>query len=265
MKVDVQMPDGKVLAYDTGKHRYRLDDKVLVPSNWLSEVKFGAGPVEGVIVRTRSDYQGRVSTIIRKLPKNPDKPSPLLGKRFPAEHMPRTEIHQILQYLDTPRWTNQRNRTLIIVLWRCGLRIAEALDLKPQNIDLEALQLRVLDGKNHKDRTVGLDQQTAELLRPWLVSMQQRGGLVFQTSKGGPLTTSYIRAMLPRVAKAAGVTRTVHAHIFRHTFAVELAKEGVSMPMIQQLLGHDSLATTSTYLSSLSPEDALNAVRGRVW
>jgi integrase len=62
-----------------------------------------------------------------------------------------------------------------------------------------------------------------------------------------------------------GVTKRAHAHALRHTFAVELAREGVPMPLIQQLLGHSSLAVTSVYLASLSPEEALDAVRNREW
>jgi len=71
--------------------------------------------------------------------------------------------------------------------------------------------------------------------------------------------------MLPRLARKADVNKRVHAHGFRHTFAVELTREGVPVIYIQRLLGHSSLATTSVYLASLSPEEALDSVRFREW
>jgi integrase/recombinase XerD len=102
-----------------------------------------------------------------------------------------------------------------------------------------------------------------KVLQDYLGRRRAWSDYLFCTRTGAPLDTSYVRAMLPRLAKKAGVQRRVHAHIFRHTFAVELAREGVPMPLIQRLLGHASLATTSVYLSSLAPEEALNIVRER--
>jgi site-specific recombinase XerD len=79
------------------------------------------------------------------------------------------------------------------------------------------------------------------------------------------MRTNQIRQIMPILAKRAGIRKRVHAHGFRHTFAVELSQEGVPLHDIQQLLGHTSLATTEIYLRSLSPEASLSAVRGREW
>ena len=115
--------------------------------------------------------------------------------------------------------TGIRNRALIAVLWRCGLWISEALALELRDVDLEAGTIRVRHGKGDKSRTVGIDEQTAALLARWL---DRRRGLgpgarapVFCTLKGGRLDPSYVRHLLPRLARKADVPRRVHAHGLR--------------------------------------------------
>jgi site-specific recombinase XerD len=200
-------------------------------------------------------------------PKNPNKPSPQYGQKFPAEYLRRDEVRALLDACSGP--VGRRNRALITVLYRAGLRLAEALALRLSDLDVEGGTIRVLHGKGNKARTVGIDRGAIEELQQWLREREEwkvpPGSPIFCTRQGQPLKQAYIRAMLPRLAKKAGVERRVHAHVFRHTFAVELAREGVPVSHIQRLLGHSSLNTTSVYLASLSPEEALNAVRGRTW
>ena len=116
---------------------------------------------------------------------------------------------------------------------------------------------------------VGIDRRVLREVQEWAREREQWGATpgapLFCTRSGGPIQQAYVRELLPRLAKRAGVTKRAHAHALRHTFAVELAREGVPMPLIQQLLGHSSLAVTSVYLASLSPEEALDAVRNREW
>jgi site-specific recombinase XerC len=187
--------------------------------------------------------------------------------KYPAESYTKAECRAILDANEND-WFGSRNRALIVVLWRAGLRLAEALALRPQDVDMDAMTIRVLHGKGDRARTVGFDPGTKGELQAWL---DVRGHLpmedapLFCTRIGERIQQSYVRTILPRLAKKAGVLKRVHAHGFRHTFAVELAREGVSMINIQRLLGHASLATTSIYLASLSPEEALDAVRGRKW
>lgn len=163
-------------------------------------------------------------------------------------------------------WTGQRNRALITVLWRAGLRLGEALALRQIDIGWTAQTIRVLHGKGDRARTVGLDKRAIRVLSDWAhIRNGDEWGPMLCTRDFKPLKQSYVRALLPRLARKAGVRKRVHAHGFRHSFAVGLAQEHVSMVNIQRLLGHASLGTTSVYLTSLSPEEALDAVRGREW
>lgn len=206
-----------------------------------------------------------------KQPKDPDNPSPQFGRTYPADHLRREEITAMLDAFDMSDPIDHRNRTLMVLLWRSGLRISEALALRPIDVDLENLTVHVLHGKGDKARVTNLDPGAARAIRAWLpvrsefVPGIRLDGPLFPTSTGRRVIPSYVRDMLPRMGKRAGVARRVHAHGFRHSYAVELVKEGIPVPMIQRLLGHTNLATTTTYLASLQPEDALNMVRGREW
>src|SRR5262245_15395511 len=188
--------------------------------------------------------------------------------RYPAESYTKEEVKAILD-ANYDELCGGRNRALIVVLWRAVLRLAEALALRPQDVDMENKTIRVLHGKGDRARTVAFDPYARAVLQDWLSARRlwnvPRNAPLFCTREGRPLQQSYIRTLLPRLAAKAGVEKRVHAHGFRHTFAVELAREGVSMINIQRLLGHASLGTTSVYLASLSPEEALDAVRGRRW
>lgn len=165
--------------------------------------------------------------------------------------------------------TGQRNRALIVLGWRAGLRCSEALALRPKDIDQQAATVRVLHGKGDKARTVGLDQQAWSVVTTWI---EKRSALTLPadaplicTLDGGELDSRYVRELMPRLAKDAGIAKRVHFHGLRHTMASELAAEGVAVHLIQQQLGHSNLAVTSRYISSLNPADTINAMKGRTW
>lgn len=204
-------------------------------------------------------------------PKDPANPSKQYGRTYPADHLRRADITSMLAAFDMSDPVEVRNKTIMVVLWRSGLRISECLALTPNVIDLDDLSVRVLHGKGDKARTVGLDPGARDAIRAWLpVRAAFVPGItdsdpLFPTSTGRRVIPSYVRGMLPHMGERAGVTRRVHAHAFRHSYAVELVREGVSVTNIQRLLGHSNLATTATYLASIAPEEALNAVRGREW
>lgn len=192
------------------------------------------------------------------------------GKTYPADHLQRREVIAILDAIGGGTALDLRNRALIALLWTTGLRISEALALMPYDVDRELQTVRVLRGKGGKARTASIAKIGLTYLEKWEARRatwckDPEHAPLFCTRAGRPMQSSYVRVMLPRVARAAGVQRRVHAHIFRHTFAVELAQRGVPAPYIQRLLGHSSLGTTTAYLESLSPEAALSAVRHLEW
>lgn len=121
----------------------------------------------------------------------------------------------------------------------------------------------------YRDRTVGLDPTAFSMLGLWLVRRSELGvdgrSPVFCTLRGRPIKTAYVRALLPRLARKAGIEKRVHAHGLRHTHAAELAREGVPMNLIQAQLGHSNLGTTSRYLAHIAPAELVRVIRSRPW
>jgi len=189
--------------------------------------------------------------------------------RRPAEVLADSEVLALIRACSLSAPTGVRNRALIAVLWRCGLRISEALSLELRDLDLTAGTIRVRHGKGDRSRTVGADAQTAALLARWL---DRRRGLgagarapVLCTLAGGRLDASYVRRLLPRLAKRAGIDRRVHAHGLRHTYAAELASERTPVNVIRDALGHSSLAVTDRYLRDVAPVHVIDTMRARRW
>jgi site-specific recombinase XerD len=193
------------------------------------------------------------------------------GKKFPPEYLTQNECLALMDACGPKdNAIAMRHRALIVLLWRSGLRLAEALALRTVDIDQTTLSVRVLHGKGDKARTTATDAQALEVINDWLAVRDRRWKVdrnapIICTHRGSTLKQSYVRRLFPLLAYVAGVNRRVHAHVFRHTFAVELSRDNVPVRDIQQLLGHTSLATTSVYLASLSPEESLKHVRGRTW
>jgi integrase/recombinase XerC len=158
----------------------------------------------------------------------------------------------------------------VLLLWRTGLRITEALSLGMRDLQLDsaAPTLRVRNGKFGKQRTVGIHQEAQVALERWLEVRSTLGlgrqRIVFCTisanNAGGPIRANYVRSMLTTKARKAGLSGRIHPHAFRATLAVELAREGVPLPAIRDVLGHANIAGTDAYLRRVFPQDAVAAV-----
>lgn len=190
------------------------------------------------------------------------------GKSYPGEIYTPDEVNSLLKVCSKRAPTGLRNRALLVLGYRAGLRITEALSLKPADIDLDEGYVHVRDGKGGKSRKVGLDIQACEIVRRWveirktLCHTPNRWPL-FCTLDGEPLKDSYVRAMLARLGNRAGIEKRLHFHGLRHTFAWELCKEGVPMIHIQRLLGHANLQTTAVYLAHIAPHELIAVAHER--
>lgn len=191
------------------------------------------------------------------------------GRKLPPEPLTLNEIHSLLRTCSNRAPTGIRNKALIVILWRAGLRCKEALSILPKDLDQTHGTIRVLMGKGKRSRLVGLDPQAWAVLQLWLnrrhiLNINGRSP-VFCTLTGEPLTPQYVRNLLPRLALKARIEKRVHAHGLRHTHAFELANEALPIHIIQQQLGHVSLATTDRYIRHLNPQQVVEAIQGRGW
>jgi len=193
-------------------------------------------------------------------------PSTTAGRKFPVEILTKDEARALLLAPSTRAPTGIRNRALIAVLYGAGLRIAEALALKPSDVDVDAASIRVLHGKGDQARTVGIDGGALVHVVRWIElrrGLGIRGRHLFSTLNGGVLSPSYARDMIKRMATRAKIDKRVHPHGMRHTHASELDREGMPVIVIQQQLGHTSLQTTATYLDHISPSDRIELIKNR--
>ena len=220
------------------------------------------------------------------------------GRRFPAEVLSDDEVRRLMAACKGPAFTVARHRALIALLYRGGLRISEALRLCPKDVDLATGAVRVLWGKGGRARTVGVDPGGLALVAAWAAVRAQarvgaagQGGIgaacrlggqglggaatvafatndhapLFCTRAGQPLSTGWVRRLMPRLARRAGILKRVHAHGLRHTHAAQLRAEGIDIAVIRRQLGHASLVTTVRYLDHLAPTAVIDAMAKRVW
>ena len=192
-----------------------------------------------------------------------------LNRKFPVETLTSAEVRKLVMKCSPSAATGIRNRALLITLWRCGLRISEALALYPKDIDAKEGTIRVLHGKGDKCRVVGIDPQALAVIEKWLdkrKSLDINGHhRLFCTLKGKPVQTVYVRNMMKSKARKAGIEKRVHPHGLRHSCASDLRQEGVDIGVISKQLGHSSIATTAHYLDHILPKTVIEAMQGRAW
>lgn len=185
-----------------------------------------------------------------------DDPSELLEAPTVGEHLPEVlsteEIDRMEAAIDLSKWEGQRNKAIIELLFSCGLRVSELVNLKFNDIFERDKFLRII-GKGDKERLVPISESALHEIKLWLYDrnlMKIKPGeqdYVFLNRRGAHLTRTMILIMIKRTAEEAGITKTVSPHTLRHSFATELLKGGADLRAIQEMLGHENIKTTQIY------------------
>ena len=185
-----------------------------------------------------------------------DDPSELLEVPTVGEHLPEVlsteEIDRMEAAIDLSKWEGQRNKAIIELLFSCGLRVSELVNLKFNDIFERDKFLRII-GKGDKERLVPISDSALHEIKLWLYDrnlMKIKPGeqeYVFLNRRGAHLTRTMILIMIKRTAEEAGITKTVSPHTLRHSFATELLKGGADLRAIQEMLGHENIKTTQIY------------------
>ena len=185
-----------------------------------------------------------------------DDPTELLESPQIGEHLPEVltpqEIDQLEASIDLSKWEGHRNRAIIEVLFSCGLRVSELVNLKLSNLYIEEEYVRVM-GKGSKERLVPISKKAIQELMFWFDDRQHMSiksgeeDYVFLNRRGAHLTRTMILIMIKQQAKEAGIEKTISPHTLRHSFATALLEGGADLRIIQALLGHESIGTTEIY------------------
>lgn len=185
-----------------------------------------------------------------------DDPTELLEWPKIGEHLPEVlsveEVDRLEQACDLSKWEGQRNRTIIEVLFSCGLRVSELINLRLSDLFLNEKFIRVM-GKGKKERLVPISESAVKELQYWFMDrnlMKIKPGeedFVFLNRRGGHLTRMMIFTIVRRLAEAAGIEKTISPHTLRHSFATALLEGGANLRAIQDMLGHERISTTQIY------------------
>jgi site-specific recombinase XerD len=171
------------------------------------------------------------------------------GVKFPDSDVSTIDWQAMIHKCTRMR-TGARDRTMLTLCYRLGLRSAEVCQLSLNSVNLDAGRFGTLTvlGKGNRLRELALDCQSSQAVRAWLAIRKSNSDWLFPTSKGESIDTSYLRRLCKRLAAAASINKRVHVHAARHTFADAFNDETNDIHVVQLALGHVSLQSTQCYL-----------------
>jgi len=179
--------------------------------------------------------------------------APRVPRKLPR-YLTGEEIRQLLSVPDTSTPKGLRDRAIIEVLYASGVRVSELVSLDLNDIDLGIGEMRVI-GKGNKERLALLGQPSIAALRAYINRGrpdqldQHTTRAVFLNRFGQRLSSRSVDTVVRKAGNAAGIDKTVTPHLLRHTFATHMLDGGADLRVVQELLGHDSIASTQIYAS----------------
>lgn len=176
--------------------------------------------------------------------------SPKLGRYLP-EVLSVDEVTSIMESVDLSSWNGKRDRAILEVLYGCGLRVSEAVNLKISHVYLEEGFVQVV-GKGNKERLVPIGEIAVDAIRNYLEARPDPAepkydDILFLNRFGKSLSRVAMFTMVKKQAMAAGINKEISPHTFRHSFATHLIENGADLRVVQEMLGHESILTTEIY------------------
>ena len=177
---------------------------------------------------------------------------PKLGLYLP-DTLSFDDIERIITAIDISTDLGKRNQCMIEVLYGCGLRVSELIDIKISNINYKENYLKV-DGKGDKSRFVPLADYTTRLIRDYIKNVRSQykinkkfEDILFLNSRGSAMSRVIVFIIIKELTEKAGISKRISPHTFRHSFATHLLQNGADLRYIQEMLGHSSITTTEIY------------------
>ena len=175
---------------------------------------------------------------------------PKIGRYLPNV-LSEDEVVRLIDSVDVSVWQGVRDKAILEVLYGCGLRVSEAVGLKVSCVFLKEGFVRVI-GKGNKERLVPLGEMAVEAVEAYLdvrpePADAESSDAMFLNRYGRPLSRVSMFTMIKRQALAAGISKEISPHTFRHTFATHLLENGADLRVVQEMLGHESISTTEIY------------------
>ncbi|QIV79342.1 tyrosine-type recombinase/integrase [Fervidobacterium pennivorans subsp. keratinolyticus] len=180
---------------------------------------------------------------------------PRLRKKIPS-FLTLEEVKALLSVYDEEK--KLKYKAILSLLYFCGLRVSELCNLRVEDVSFYPPYVKVVMGKGNKDRLVPISENIVPLLEKYVERYKPK--IYFFENKGQPLHPSTVFRIVKRAAQKAGITKHIHPHTLRHTFATHLVMNNVNVKIVQELLGHANLSTTSIYLH-VADKEKFDAVK----
>lgn len=178
--------------------------------------------------------------------------APRLARKLPSV-LSIQEVDQMISAIDLSSSEGQRNKTIIEILYGCGLRVSELTTLKLSNLFLDVEFIKV-EGKGNKERLIPIGQHAIKYLRIYLETIRPHikikpgnEDIVFLNRRGAALSRVMVFLIIKELALKIGLQKNISPHTFRHSFASHLVEGGADLRAVQDMLGHESITTTEIY------------------
>jgi len=219
---------------------------------WINELGMSQHSQARILSGIRSFYT--YLAIEGEITQNPAEliEGPRLIQKLP-EFLSVQEIEQLISALDLSKPEGMRNKALLEVLYGCGLRVSELINLKLSNLSLEIEYIKVV-GKGNKERLVPIGSSAIKYLKHYIEEVRVHAPIkpgnddfVFINRLGTPLSRVMIFMIIKDLAEKSGINKNISPHTFRHSFATHLVEGGADLRAVQEMLGHESITTTEIY------------------
>ncbi len=246
----------------------KLDEQAVV----RYESSLGTGIAQSTAQRKLSAFRSFLK-FLKKRGVGPDADLPSTGGFKKKKALPKAlDYSQMVAILEAPDLSTAaglRDRALLEIIYGAGLRVSEAVSLRIEEVDLQTKAIRVT-GKRGKTRWIPVPTETLRWLTSYLESarpqlMRKPTNLVILTERGLPMLRQTAYKRLEEMSRRAGIEERISPHTLRHTYAVHLLKGGADLRAVQELLGHESIATTQVYtqLDTAATRDAYRKAHPR--
>ncbi len=210
--------------------------------------------------RTQARWISSIKAFFRYLVEDEareDNPATLLEGPKLGLYLPDTlsfdDVNRIIKVINISTDLGRRNHCMIEVLYGCGLRVSELIDLKISNINFKESYLKV-EGKGDKSRFVPLAAYTSKLIKEYIRDIRSKykinkkcEDILFLNSRGSSMSRVIVFIIIKELTEKAGINKKISPHTFRHSFATHLLQNGADLRYIQEMLGHSSITTTEIY------------------
>jgi len=219
---------------------------------WFNELGLSARSQARVISGIKAFYKYLLLEDIIETDPTSLLESPKIGRKLP-EVLSVEEIDLIISQIDLSKPEGQRNKTMIEVLYSCGLRVSELVGLKLSNVYADQGFIRVI-GKGNKERLVPIGSKALHEIEIYLIDRnklpvisRESEDILFLNRRGRKLTRVMVFTIVRDLAKKSGIKKNISPHTFRHSFATHLIDGGADLRAVQEMLGHESILTTEIY------------------